>query len=165
MKSFGAFIRVVMVSVVMGPFAGAATPNSSAGHLTAPTYYIAASAKLVDSDEVYLRGDSSLPMGAVLDVIVYQYMGQGSERISDRIATSVDEDGFFTARLHPMAGKHFADNYVCYISFGPQGDPEQPKSVIQAVGRHGERLGFPKNPQVTVASGNNYGLADVVHIP
>jgi hypothetical protein len=133
--------------------------------LWAPTYYIAASAKYGGlPDELHVVGASNLPTGARLYVNVYRYIGQGGSKINESASVVVGEGGFFEVNLHPTKGNQFKDNLSCEIVFATVTDPPQPPSVLQAVGKRGEKLGFPKNPQAEVASGN-FVLSDLIHVP
>ena len=50
--------------------------------LSAPTYYIAASAELRGPEEILVKGASNLPAGTVLFVNVSDFVGQGSKILS-----------------------------------------------------------------------------------
>lgn len=134
--------------------------------LSAPTYYIAAKATYDGRrDELYLVGASNLPHGARLYLNVYRYIGEGGDAINQSASTIVGKSGFFEANLHPTKGNQFQHNLVCDIVFPSVTDPPQPSSVLQAVGKRGEHLGFPKNPQVEVLSGEHFILVDRIHVP
>jgi len=134
--------------------------------LSAPTYYIAARAAYDGRpDELYVVGASNLPNRARLHLNVYRYIGEGGNAINEGASVVVGEDGFFEANLHPAKGSQFQHNLVCDIVFATVTDPPQPRSVLQVVGNHGEHLGFPKNPQVEVMSGENFTLIDRIHVP
>jgi hypothetical protein len=134
--------------------------------LWAPTYYIAAKATYEGrSDDLYVAGASNLPDGARLYLNVYRYIGEGGNAINEGASTVVGKGGFFEANLHPTKGNQFQHNLVCDIVFATVTDPPQPASVLQVVGKHGEHLGFPKNPQVEVMSGENFALVERIHIP
>jgi hypothetical protein len=57
----------------------------------------------------------------------------------------------------------FKHNIVCLVSFLPN-SPDQDAVVTGTVGRHGEQLGFPKNPQAYVHSGENIYLGAAIHV-
>jgi hypothetical protein len=57
----------------------------------------------------------------------------------------------------------FKHNVVCLVSFSPN-FPDQEATVTGAVGRHGEQLGFPENPQTFVHSGENIYLGAAIHV-
>jgi len=132
-------------------------------NLTAPTYYIAAAAEYRHPGEIWLRGASNLPAGAILVVNVQNYSGEGSQILSVRALPKVGKDGFFEATLAPLPKMQFKRNVVCLVSFFPK-IPDQDASVIGEVGRHGEQLGFPKNPQAYIQSGDNVYLSAAVHV-
>jgi hypothetical protein len=148
--------------------AGGVTSTVSAPRtrLWAPTYYIAAKA-MYDGrpDELYVVGASNLPQGASLSLFVSRNTGEGSYAINESATAVVSKGGFFEATLHPTKGNQFQHNLVCDIVFATRTDPPQPTSVLQLVGTHGEHLGFPKNPQVEVMSGENFTLIDRIHVP
>ncbi len=131
--------------------------------LTAPTYYIAANAEYRHAEQIWLRGASNLPAGAVLVVDVQNYVGEGSQILSVRTLPKVGKDGFFEATLAPLPKMQFKHNLVCLVSFFPN-FPDQDVTVTGTVGRHGEQLGFPKNPQAYVHSGENVYLGAVIHV-
>jgi hypothetical protein len=134
--------------------------------LWAPTYYIAAKATYDGRpDELYVVGVSNLPYGARLYLNVYHYIGENGDAINESASTIVGKGGFFEANLHPTKGNQFQHNLVCDIVFATFTDPPQPPSVLQVVGKHGEHLGFPKNPQVEALSGERFTLIDRIHVP
>jgi hypothetical protein len=139
------------------------TPES---RLWAPTYYIAAKVTFDgDPNKLLVAGASNLPTGAWLDVSVYRYMGEGGIQINQSATAVVGKEGFFEATLHPTKGNSFQHNLACNIVFATRTEPPQPLSVLRVVGTHGEHLGFPKNPQTGLMSGNNFYLDDLVHVP
>jgi len=129
----------------------------------APTYYIAASAEYRHAEQIWLRGTSNLPSGAILVVDVENYSGEGSQILSVRALPKVGKEGFFEATLAPLPKMQFKHNVVCSVSFSPD-FPDQDATVIGSVGRHGERLGFPKNPQAHIHSGDNVYLSAAIHV-
>ena len=139
------------------------TPQTS---LSAPTYYIAARGEYDGRpDELRVVGVSNLPIGARLYLNVYRYIGEGGNAINDDASAVVGKGGFFEATLHPRKGMQLQHNIVCDIVFATRSEPPQPPSVLHIVGKHGEHLGFPKNPQVEVASGETFTLIDRIHVP
>jgi hypothetical protein len=134
--------------------------------LWAPTYYIAARVSYDGRPgELHVVGASNLPAEARLYLNVYRYIGEGGSPINESATVVVSEGGFFEATLHPSKGNKFEHNLVCDIGFATHTEPPQPRSVLQIVGSHGEHLGFPKNPQVGVMSGDNFTLSELVHVP
>jgi hypothetical protein len=85
--------------------------------------------------------------------------------MNESASTVVGKGGFFEAKLHPIRGNQFQHNLVCDVVFATLTDPPQPPSVLQAVGKRGERLGFPRNPQVEVTSEETFTLVERIHIP
>ena len=133
------------------------------GRFSAPTYYIAANSAYRDSQEIWLRGTSNLPAGAVLIVDVQNYVGEGSQTLSIRAMPRVGKDGFFETTLTPQPKMEFKHNVVCLVSFSPD-YPGQNANVTAVVGKHGEQLGFPKNPQANIVSGERVYLIAAVHV-
>ena len=155
-----------IVLTVIATLAIAATlfsQTQSRERLSAPTYYIAANAEYRDSERIRLRGASNLPTGAELVVEVQNYVGEGSQILSVRALPRVGKDGFFEATLAPLPKLQFKHNIVCLVSFFPN-DPGQDATVTRIVGKHGEKLGFPKNPQTNIVSGDNVYLSAAIHV-
>lgn len=160
-----AVARLALASICL-PLASSAATNRAESALTAPTFYIAAAAKYSgDPGSLVLRGDSNLPAGAVLAIVVYTKFWEGGQLLVENATAAVGADGFFELTLRPAKGKRFQHNMACDIGFHP-GDPHlQPPSVLRLVGLHGEKLGFPQNPQAEVGSGENYYLRDIIYVP
>jgi hypothetical protein len=153
-------LRALCFTFPLLALAAAAPTAQPAARLWAPTYYIAATATTNGPDKIDLNGASNLPSGSRLRIFVSPYIGQNSKILNqDEIATV--ENGFFQMVLRPKDGSHFSHNVVCDIVFGVDG---QSAAVLRIVGRRGEHLGFPANPQAEVTSGN-YVLDDMVHVP
>jgi hypothetical protein len=131
--------------------------------LNAPTYFIAARAEYRDSEKVWLRGASNLPVGAILIVDVQDYVGENSRILSVRSQPRVGKDGLFEANLIPLPKTQFQHNIVCLVSFSPS-YPDQDAAVIKIVGKNGEKLGFPANPQTEIGSGDRVSLIADVHV-
>jgi hypothetical protein len=162
------FIVVVLFLANLCPVIGgvASSLPGSQTRLWAPTYYIAAKAAYDGRpDELHVVGASNLPYGARLYLNVYRYIGEGGNAINEGTSTIVGKDGFFETNMHPTKGNQFQHNLVCDIVFATVTDPPQSPSVLQVVGKHGEHLGFPKNPQVQVMSGAEFALIDRIHVP
>jgi hypothetical protein len=155
----------IVVSLVVTLAIAATLPsqNQSRWNLGAPTYYIAANAELRHSHEIWLRGASNLPAGAVLVVDVQDYVGEGSQTLGVRALPRVGKDGFFEATLTPEPKMEFRHNIVCLASFIPD-YLDQDAAVKAAVGKHGEQLGFPKNPQAYIGSGERVYLRAAIHV-
>jgi hypothetical protein len=74
MRSVTIFLLVFFLT------AGASFPQGqSSFRLTAPTYFIAAHADYRGSDELWIRGTSNLPAGAILIIDVQNYIGEDSQ--------------------------------------------------------------------------------------
>jgi hypothetical protein len=157
---------LLLVSLCLLVGGVARTVPAPQARLWAPTYYIVAKATYDGRpDELYVVGASNLPNGARLYLNVYRYIGEGGNAINEGASAVVGKGGFFEASLHPTKGNQFQHNLVCDIVFATLSNPPQPPSVLQVVGKHGEKLGFPKNPQVEVMSGENFTLIERIHIP
>jgi hypothetical protein len=154
---------VVSLVVTLAIAATLSSQSQSRRNLGAPTYYIAANAEYRHSHEIWLRGASNLPAGAVLVVDVLNYVGEGSQMLGVRALPRVGKDGFFEATLTPQAKMEFRHNVVCLVSFSPD-YPDQDAAVKAAVRKHGEQLGFPKNPQANIGSGDRVSLMAAVHV-
>ena len=125
-------------------------------------FYIASRAQLVEPEEISVRGISNLPAKSVLSIRVYDFVGQGSDQKSVEVVVTLSKSGFFEASVAAAPGKKFGPNMVCAVAFDTS--TQKNPSVLSAVGRHGEKLGFPKNPQVEQYS-EGYYLAELVHVP
>jgi hypothetical protein len=143
----------------------AGTVSALRARLWAPTYYIAARGTYDGSDQLDVVAASNLPAGARLYLNVYRYIGEGGDAINDEASVLVGKEGFFDVTLHPRKGNQFQHNLVCSVVFATNTAPAQPSSVLQVVGKHGEHLGFPKNPQVEVLSGERFVLGELIDIP
>jgi hypothetical protein len=96
-------------------------------------------------------------------VDVQNYVGEGSQTLSAMALPRVGKDGFFEATLTPLPKMQFKHNIVCLVSFSPH-YPEQDPTVTTTVGKHGEQLGFPKNPQTAIVSGERVYLMLAIHV-
>ena len=157
----------VLLLLGLCPLGGVtSTVSAQRTRLSAPTYYIAARGTYDGGPgELYVVGASNLPFGARLYLNVYRYIGEGGNAINESASAVISKGGFFEVTLHPTKGSQFQHNLVCDIIFSTRTDPPQPFSVLQVVGNHGEHLGFPKNPQVEVMSGENFTLLERIHVP
>jgi hypothetical protein len=116
-------------------------------------YYIVAQAKLIAPDSVYVLGASNLPAGSVLTVSIYDYLGEGSRTFGQH-DIAVGGQGVFRVTVGPQPHLAFRENMLCDVVFRAA---PQPASVIEAVGRNGERLGtLGVNPEVGQYSGGQY---------
>jgi len=129
-------------------------PNRS---LTAPTYYISVESRLENETLVRFHGLSNLPAGSVITITVRDFHGEGWDFYSDEMHSSVNDKGQFDGKLAPQQGKTFRRNFILVADFMPY-HPDQPSSVLKIVGKKGEFLGGPENPQRFQVSGWMYGL-------
>lgn len=89
--------------------------------------------------------------------------GNGSTRFNEDVIAVVDESGFFDVTMRPRPNLQFRHRLICHIVFMPT-YPKQSVPVLDAVGRRGEKLGFPQNPQAHVISGGYY-LSETIYVP
>lgn len=120
--------------------------------LTAPTYYIAAEVRECYTDKIILRGTSNLPEGSLIDIKVSDFDGSGWKDYSPAVSAHLDKSGYFSAEVTPSPKLTFRNNLVATVFFSP-GYDKQPATVLSVVGRHGENLGEPTNPQAGHMSG------------
>jgi len=131
----------------------------------APTIYIAADAEYGGiPSEIFVRGVTNLPPKSLLSIKIYDFIGEGARQLSVDTTVQVPVDGFFEATIAAAPGEKFRHNVVCDIVFMPRSSPRQYPSVLAVVGREGEFLGSPKNPQAYQHSGEYY-LSEMVHVP
>lgn len=100
---------------------------------------------------------------AALVVDVQDYVGEGGRTLSVRALPRVGKDGFFEVTITPLPKMQFKHNIICLVSFSPN-YPEQDTTVAAIVGKHGEQLGFPKNPQTSISSGERVYLVAAIHV-
>jgi hypothetical protein len=130
----------------------------------APTIYIVAKSEFDgDPSKIFLRGVTNLPPKSLLEIKIYDFIGQGSRVLNVDTTVQVSTDGFFESSVAASPGQKFRHNLVCDVIFIPQ-IPNQDASVVGLVGKRGESLGFPKNPQVEQNSGGYY-LIERIHVP
>jgi hypothetical protein len=131
--------------------------------LSAPTLYIAARADFEGvkdiSKEMKIKGASNLPEGSRIRIEVFD----GLAVLNTETFSNLGKDGFFEATLSPRPGRSFRHNVNCDVTFTP-GDGKQDPSVLQIVGRDGSGLGFLKNPQTYIHSGQYY-MQESIHTP
>ena len=152
---------VILVPVMTLGCSGMAIAQNRS--IAAPTYYIAAYVKECNSNHITVRGATDLPAGAVLSVSVGGPLGNPSgtlERYSNLSTTTVAPNGQFTAEVDALPTKRFESNrFVAYVRFQPE-VTKQPKSVLNVVGRKGEKLDIINNPQAFQTSGWWYGIEE-----
>lgn len=149
--------------LLLGLFAIAVPEDGSAQEVSGrKAFYIASRAQVIDPEEIFVRGVSNLPAKSVLSIRVYDFVGQGSDQKSVEVLATIPKSGFFEASIAAAPGKKFGPNMICDVAFHPF--MQKQGSVLAAVGRKGEKLGFPKDPQVDQYSGGYY-LSELVHVP
>lgn len=75
--------------------------------LSAPTYYIAVSARPQDAQHVRFEGASNVPPGAKISVNVAKFSGYGWTRYSADSCISVNDEGLFAGQLTQKPGLEF----------------------------------------------------------
>jgi hypothetical protein len=149
------YLGIILIGELLFPKAGQ--------RLTAPTYYIAARATYDSNPKALeVRGVSNLPAGSILAIEAYDSLGEKRRPLSESKDVAVGADGFFDVTLTAAAGSSFRHNIACSIIF--MMGPEQPASVRQIVGKHGDHLGYPENPLAYVGSGDEEYLLVQVHV-
>jgi hypothetical protein len=173
-------VRVFLSAAIA---AGAAVPSDNPPPVTrplsAPTYYIAAEVVGCEQDPNYVefRGASNLPPGAVVEVHVTDFAAW--KTYSADVQVPLNEAGFFAGKILPNRGMRFRYNLTLVVTFTPF-RPKQPDSVLQVIGKKGEKLEQvakvslrvsdslerpAANPQVIEWSGEIYGLQTIATIP
>lgn len=128
-----------------------------------PMYFLAAREEKCSATTMEVRGATNLPKGAVVAVVASRMVQNGWSEATERFYATVDAKGLFSAQLRPKAGERFELNMFVQVFFGPVYHA-QPQSVIDVVGKKGERLGNFDNPQFGQLSGENYYLATVARV-
>jgi hypothetical protein len=155
-------LSVILFLVTIVPIV--ATWPTQSPRLSAATYYIATNPDWKGlPDQMLIDGASNLPPGSRLGIDILDFVGQGSSSLNEDAVATVDDQGFFQATLKAKPGSQFRHNLVCNVVFMTT-YPRQEPTVLQIVGRSGENLGFPKNPQARVISGGYY-LSEMTHVP
>jgi hypothetical protein len=132
--------------------------------LTAPTFYIAASAQFDEySPTVTVKGASNLPVGSRLSAVLYDYIGYLGSPLSEERFIKLPKNGLFEIVLKPLPEKKFKHNMVCDVGFFPAA-PGSDVSVLAIVGKRGEQLGIDTNPQIGKNSGAYY-LDTLIDVP
>jgi hypothetical protein len=117
-------------------------------------------ARLQTPDHAYIYGVTNLPPHSVLYVSCSDFIGQGSQVVSQKLKAVVGEDGLFQASLAPKQNVAFKRNMICDVSFHAW---DQPAEVLKITGQHGEKLGNPvTNSQVGIFSSGRYLQAETV---
>jgi hypothetical protein len=147
-------LLALLLALPSGNFLAGEQGHSSSGRkLSAPTYYLAVTVGGCDSPTgARVRGASNLPPGAIVTLQMVGFHDAGWNSYSDEVYVPVDHSGFFSATVYPKKGITFPLNAVLWASFLPF-RPEQPTSVLNTVGNHGQKLGGFDNPQVEHVSG------------
>ncbi len=150
---------VLLISVLLA-FPIVVLPQESS---RSPIYFLAAREQECSATTMEVRGATNLPKGAVVVVVASRMVQNGWSEVSERFYATVDGKGLFSAQLRPKVGERFELNMLVQVFFGPAYHT-QPQSVIDVVGKKGERLGNFDNPQFGQLSGENYYLATIARV-
>lgn len=146
--------------------------------LSSPIYFLAVSAKVEDPHEIHFRGASNMPPGAKIGVVVTKFSGYGWEYYSESVCVSLDANGLFSGNVPPKQGMVFPSvgDLVLAASFQTNLCKPQPSTVLEILGKKGERLanvrdsditelsGLSHNPQLYQVSGWYYGIQTIGRI-
>jgi hypothetical protein len=121
--------------------------------LPAPTFYIAIRARTCEPEAVKFDGASNLPQGAMVALKVGKPFEDALKNYSDEVYVTVDSKGFFEGEVPPKKGISFQRSLILVANFTTY-LPKPPQSILQVVGKIGEKLGGLENPQVHYLSGN-----------
>jgi hypothetical protein len=138
--------------------------NLNQAALPAPTFYLVIEAHGCSSDEIGARGVSNLPAGAIIDLMVADFNGDGWKYYSHKAIATVGEDGHFKATIRPKRDLTFRHNLLITAAFGTVYH-HQPQNVLKVVGSHGENLDDLNNPQAYTVSGFNTTLQTMARVP
>jgi hypothetical protein len=149
--------RSLILVVFTATLVAAGTTKTASGPastpLPAPTYYIAIRVRTCEPKAVKFDGASNLPQGAMVALKVGKPYEDALKDYSDDVYVPVDSEGFFQGEVPPKKGISFQRSLILIANFTTY-VPKQPQSVLQAVGKIGEKLGGLENPQVHFLSGN-----------
>ena len=146
--------------------------------LSAPTYYIAVSARLQDAQHVRFEGASNVPPGAKISINVAKFSGYGWTSYSADNCSSVNDEGLFAGQLTPKPGLEFprSGDLVVAATFQTNLCRPQATPVLEALGEKGQRLanvkdgdmtelaGLSDNPQIYQVSGWYYGIEAIARV-
>jgi hypothetical protein len=150
------FLSVLVCSLLVACSATAQIPRES------PRYYILAQAKFQTPEDVWIFGASNLPVGALLTINLYDFIGEGSHVLAEPTEVTVGKNGLFETVVHPNRPNNSQRNTICSVVFSPD-YPPQPKDVLSLVGKHGQNLGnAPDNPQARTTSGGRILVLDTI---
>jgi|WetSurSiteA1Bulk_404760.scaffolds.fasta_scaffold24768_3 hypothetical protein len=122
--------------------------------------YIAVAARLAPqikypnqkpTNAVALNGVTNLPMNSILNIHIYDFVGQGYTIVDKGDTVAVGQNGEFAVMVLPKPGLEMRANLQVYVSFFP--DRFQPVEVLSKVGKRGENL---NGPQISGNAGGSY---------
>jgi len=132
--------------------------------LPAPTFYLVTEAHGCSNNQIGVRGVSNLPAGAIIDLMIADFNGDGWKYYSDKVIATLGEDGHFKATIHPKGDLTFRHNLLITAVFGTVYH-RQPQDVLKIVGIRGENLDDLNNPQAYTVSGSNTTLQTIARVP
>jgi hypothetical protein len=132
--------------------------------LPAPTFYLALKQGGCWQNEVEVHGASNLPPGAIIDLQLAEFQGDGWLSHVDAVNATLGPDGYFTAKIPLLDYAHLPHNLIVTATFGTVYH-QQPTNVLRIVGNHGEHLDDLMNPQAMAVSGFNTTLFVISRAP
>ncbi len=140
------------------------TPGPASKPLSAPTYYIAIRARTCEPEAIRFDGASNLPQRAMIGLKVSEDYEDAWKDYSDFVNVPVAANGFFEGEIPPKKGTKFHRNLLLIADFTTY-EPQQPKDVLDIVGKKGRKLGGLENPQAHQLSGEYYILQTIDRVP
>ncbi len=132
--------------------------------LPAPTFYLALKQGKCWQNEVEVHGASNLPPGAIIDLRLAEFQGDGWLFHGDAVNAILGPDGYFTARIPLADYAHLPHNLMVLATFGTAYH-QQPTDVLHIVGDRGEHLDVLMNPQAMAVSGFSTILFEISRAP
>ncbi|HEX5424343.1 MAG TPA: hypothetical protein VFW94_12395 [Candidatus Acidoferrales bacterium] len=181
MKSTFGVVAIVATGLVVGGVSRSGITARRAS-MSAPTYYMAISGKVVDEHHLQFRGASDLPVGARISVAATTFSGFGWMDQSTSVCVPVDQRGGFVGLIgsYPnrafWEGTKYGDTLLLRADFQTRLCGPQPANVLRALGKKGEGLanvaggdvtelvGLSDNPQLYQVSGWYYGIQTIARV-
>ena len=156
LRCFGTLALLVAIVIIRPSFGqnGSTKKQPRGRTLPAPTFYLSLKQGRCFNSYVELRGASNLPAGAILDLRLADFQGDGWTFYGDAQKAELDVDGYFVANVPLPTGHKLPHNLIITATFGTNYH-RQPADVVRMVGAHGENLDDLSNPQALSLSGAN----------
>lgn len=163
---FGTLAFLIAIVIIWPPSgqSGGTGKLSRRRALSAPTFYLALKQGRCSDSAVELRGASNLPIGAILDLRLADFQGDGWTFYGDAQKAELDADGYFVAKIPLAKDRTLPHNLIATVTFGTNYH-KQPANVVRMVGAHGENLDDLNNPQALSLSGFNTVLFAISRAP